>query len=179
MKRFERDEQGSDRLREFHSKMWKALVPPSGECASVQGELVRAVERLTDEDVKAFAEARALLDDDKTLRVRIDELEWKVEEGDALTSEEKEELAALEEKHVGPDWESLLERAHRCVANWCIANPTIIDREGKALGDVRHVFDPPPPPPPCAVCKGRGWLPAKDASSFPEMCACKKTASPV
>jgi hypothetical protein len=44
--RFDRND---ERLEAFTRKVWDALVPPSGECASVQGEMVRAHGRLTSE----------------------------------------------------------------------------------------------------------------------------------
>jgi hypothetical protein len=51
MKRFERSEQGTtcERLQAFTKALWQALVPASGECASVQGELVRVHGRLVSE----------------------------------------------------------------------------------------------------------------------------------
>src|ERR1700722_7587024 len=56
MRRFDRTDEatdenmmGSERLRAFNKAMWAALVPPEGECASVQGELIRASERLQGE----------------------------------------------------------------------------------------------------------------------------------
>ena len=39
----------SDRLQAFTKALWDALVPRSSECASVQGELIRANERLQSE----------------------------------------------------------------------------------------------------------------------------------
>ena len=57
---------GSDRLEAFTKALYQALVPNSGACVSVQGELVRANERL-------------------------------------------------------------------CFANWCLANPELIDRHGRPV----------------------------------------------
>jgi hypothetical protein len=215
----------SDRLLAFHKAMWDGLVPKSGECASVQGELVRVIERLMSEllregmgnyytpdddgdgfadgfypkmaaflldtlaanrggaldadDVAAFAGARALLEADWNTQQKIDAIVWKEEEEGELSDVERKDLEQLEASHDAPDWGSLLDRAHRCVANWCIANPELIDGDGtpvveNGLADVRHVLDPPPPPPVCSICNGRGWVPAADPSSFPEMCACKR-----
>src|SRR5664279_6233165 len=55
--RFDRTDEGSsndnrmpgERLAAFTKAMWDALVPGNGSCASVQGELVRANERLQSE----------------------------------------------------------------------------------------------------------------------------------
>lgn len=57
MKKFDRFDESdsqknpaaSERLREFTKAMWNSLVPSSGPCASLQGELVRANERLQSE----------------------------------------------------------------------------------------------------------------------------------
>ena len=43
---------GSERLQAFTKALWDALVPAEGSCASVQGELIRAHERLQSESFR-------------------------------------------------------------------------------------------------------------------------------
>jgi hypothetical protein len=240
MQRFERSDEAvttgepaecrpaSDRLQTFTKVLWDVLVPAAGECASVQGELVRARGRLESEyfqngmanyylrdrptegladryygklllflldvlienrshaidaeDVAFFSTVRSALEADWLRGIRIGELNEQAENADApeLTDAEREELEQLE-AIAGPPWEALWSRAERCIANWCIESPTLVDRRGhpvdeRGVRDVRHIFEPPPPPAACPMCKGRGWLMPKDASQFPEVCSCKKSA---
>jgi len=224
MKPFDRTEASdtagsSERLRSFTGAIWKALVPRQGECASVQGELIRANERLTTEcfqngmgnyyveeeeigqnyygrlalfilntlmenrggaldadDLAYFAGIRGRLETDRALRLRIQELE--IKEGE-LTEEEGRELEALCDKDSERiPWEALFNRAERCIANWCIANPELIDRRGRPVeeGGVRsleQILDPPAPPPKCPLCGGRGFIQPRDDRSFPERCSCQ------
>jgi len=226
----------SERLRAFTKALWDALVPPSGECIAVQGELVRANERLQSElfrnglsnyycqeghgpggregtvadnhygklllfllgtlvanrngaldaeDVAYFEAVLRLVSPDWERNVRIGALTSKLEDSElegteGLSEAERAELEALESEGGGPPWEELFSRAARCLANWCLANPELVDRGGNAveergLRDVRHVFEPPPPPPPCPLCKGKGWIAAADPTGFAEPCACKRT----
>ena len=213
----------SDRLQAFTKTLWDALVPRSGECASVQGELIRVSERLQSEylcnglanyyappepgrtladnnygrmllfmldtlienrnhpadadDVGWFTEVRRHVEPDWRLQLRMGELESKREDS-VLTDAECEELERLVATGSPIGWDGLFNRAQRCIANWCIANTALIDRQGKtvkerAVTDVRHVFEPPAAPPPCSICKGKGWVPAKDPADFPTLCSCK------
>jgi len=234
VKPFERSDEAthttpaSARLLAFMKALWDAFVPDSGECLSVQGELVRVNDRLVGEllrngfgnyyeadddekledmfygkmllflldtlvanrgealdveDVAYFEAVRgaALVDwnSEHVRRARISELEEKCgdEGGDDAV---RRELDELEEAHGdGPDWERIFARAERCVANWCLVNQDLIDRNGRSIEDggvrrVDHVFNPPPPPPPCPKCNGKGWLPAASAGEFPKACWCKQ-----
>jgi hypothetical protein len=179
MRRFERDEEavvGGDRLEAVTRALYAALVPPMGECVSLQGELVRANDRLITEhlqngglnyydstrtfatgyysallvlvletltanrggalvgdDVAYFAEFLQSAGRDFVRTSRLGELE---NSETALSNAEQRELEELlaEESAVGqPDWEELYVRARRCIANWCIANPELIDRHGKPV----------------------------------------------
>ncbi|AKV00430.1 hypothetical protein AKJ09_07093 [Labilithrix luteola] len=234
MQPFEREDEGaygripSERLRAFTKALWNALVPASGACASVQGELIRANDRLQgeyyregmgnyyepgtnanggpqstyacaprallvfvldtlvenrgggldDDDVAFFQTTRLAVESDYRTRLRINELVYQEEiDGRELTDAEKTELERLESAEGRIPWEDVLKRAERCIANWCIANPKLVDRQGNAIeergvADVSHIFEPPPPPPKCSRCAGRGWLPPPDRSSFPTMCSC-------
>lgn len=224
---FERDDEGaygrlpSERLQAFTKAMWKALVPESGACLSVQGELVRANERLhaeylrngmsnyyqpasaltdtlygsllvfvldtllenrghslAEDDVHYFDTARRNAEPDWRTQLRIDALvELQEQEGRELTEAEKEELERLEAVDERLAWEALFNRAERCIANWCICNPELVDRNGNAvtergLANVSQVFASQPAPPTCSRCRGRGWLPPPDPSSFPTICSC-------
>lgn len=208
--------------------LWKALVPESGECRSLQGELVRADGRLNSEhyrngfgnyyagheetegfegafyprmlvfilttliananeanDAAAIAYfegvlARAPADWDK--QRAIDDLVELVEDEEQrdYTDAENEQLEELANAPERLAWEEVLERLTIGVANYCLANPLLVERadptkpiEEGGVRDLRHVFDPPPPPPACPICNGRGWLPAKSAADFPTMCSCK------
>lgn len=215
---------GSERLQAFTKALWDALVPDDGSCASVQGELIGANERLqsehfrngmgnyfgraepdetladtfygelvlfmldtmianrnqalSDDDVAYFTEVRRDIEPQWLRGLRSDELFYKGEEA-ARTNAEKEELAQLDEQAPGPNWEDLFNRAERCIANWCLTNTALIDREGKpvtegGVSDVIHIFEPPPPPPPCPLCNGKGWIAPTNAGDFPSMCSCKE-----
>jgi len=229
MKPFDRTEEATDvagsseRLQSFTKALWEALVPRSGECASVQGELVRANERLLTEclqngmgnyyvedeeigqssygrlvlfilrtlvenrggaldaeEVAYFAEIRGRLERDRALKLRIQELELKEEELTDEEAREIEELSGKDSERI--HWVALYNRAERCIANWCIANPELIDRSGRSIeeGGVRNldrILNPPPPPPKCPLCNGRGFIQPKDDRSFPERCSCQARAS--
>ena len=51
MKPFDRSAEGTPELAAFTKRLWDALVPNSGACVSVQGELVRVTERLGTEAI--------------------------------------------------------------------------------------------------------------------------------
>lgn len=235
MKRFSRKDEGdarasrppSERLQAFTQSLWQALVPASGPCASIQGELVRARGRLTIElrssgmenffqreepglaladtylgglllfmldtlahdrsgalsasDLAYFAAVREAVEPEWLRVVRENELLERAD-GEELTAAEQVELAQLEEGRGGVDWEGLLDRAERCIANYCLANPALVDRGGdplmeRGVADVRHVFEPPPAPPPCPRCNGKGWLPATTPGDFPSFCSCKRPSA--
>ncbi len=133
---------------------------------------------LDDEDVAYFAGVRGVVESDWLKHKRIFELDEKLNESEASDAEVKE-LRDFEASGGGPAWEELLKRAERCIANWCIANAGLVDRQGRPVEDrgireVKTIFEPPPVPvPPCPVCKGKAWLPPRDATQFPEACWCK------
>jgi hypothetical protein len=181
MQRFERadeatdDKPASDRLEAFTQAIYTALVPESGACVSMQGELVRAIERICSEalrngmmnyyeasepladnyygalvlfvlatmienrgsaldaeDVAYFVELRRILEPDRARVGRLTELEAENELSEA-EERELEQLLASEDDVERPAWEWVYNRAQRCVANWCIANPSLIDREGNPV----------------------------------------------
>ena len=86
---------------------------------------------LDDDDVRHFRELRPLLFLDWTRTRRIQELE----EMSQRSPSNDEELAALclEDEHKGFLFEDTFDRAERCIANWCIANPDLVDRSGRAV----------------------------------------------
>jgi hypothetical protein len=198
VRRFERSEEGAgcERLRAFTEALWDALVK-EGECASVQGELIRANSllqtayfrdgmgnyyckdndgqtladtfygarvvfvldtmvknrnrALCDEDAAYFARVRQLVEPDWVRRQRIEQLE----NNDDASDSDRKELDELEDedRDRGVWWEELFDRAERCIANWCIANPGLIDRQDRPIqeGGVRDrtdVIEPPGGPPP-------------------------------
>jgi hypothetical protein len=220
--RFDRND---DRLGAFTRTLWNALVPPSGECVSVQGEMVRAYGRLAsehyrngmgnyyvpDEDDHGFADGHypqllvfvltKLVENENAahdaltlayfagvlehaprdweLQRRIDVIaERESEENRELSDQELAEIQELEDDPARLAWEELLARTEIAVANYCLANPILIDRRGKPIeeggvNDIRHIFEPPPPTPVCPLCNGKGWIAAGDPTQFPAMCTCK------
>jgi hypothetical protein len=94
---------------------------------------------------------RSAVEPDYLRRRRIEVLEWREDPTDAETSE----LEALEEAEAGAPfyWETLFNRAERCVANWCIANPEFVDRQGRPVEEggacrVEQILGRSLPPPP-------------------------------
>jgi hypothetical protein len=207
----------SARLAAFTKAVWDALVPSNGECASVQGELVRARERLAseyyrngmsnyyfepfeenyfaallqfvlgilvenrggalaDEDVVFFADIRGRVESDWVRSLARSELEQQ-EEPLTVEQEKQYDLLDVELRSSGIHWEEFSNRAERCIANWCIANPKLVDRSGhpsveRGVSDIRHVFEPPAPAPKCPMCQGRGFIQPKDPTKYPERCSC-------
>lgn len=216
----------SERLVAFLKAMWDALVPDSGACVSMQGELVRAKQRLdnehyrngmcnyfdcdqsnlsmseshyggmmlfildtmienrndalTEEDVAYFVDVRAVIEPQWRRGMRVNTLYDKSEEG-TITEEEEAELARIEPLPRGPHWEMFFARAERCIANWCLKNSALVDREGNpvvegGIRDVNELFEARSERKPsavCATCGGKGWLPPKNAGDFPATCRCK------
>jgi len=207
-------ELSSPRLQSYHQVLWTALVPRSGECASIQGEMIRAVERLRAEllrngmgnyydrgpldsnhygklltlvldtlarsegsalstdDVGYFAKARSGLDADRIAVHRLGEMEEREDASDA-----ERELAQADADAHAIDWNELIHRAERCVANWCIAHPQLVDRRGQPVEerghrDLRHVFEPPRPPPVCPLCNGKGFIQPTGKNGWPKPCKC-------
>jgi hypothetical protein len=217
------DRPASERLEFFTKALWSTLVPPNGACVSVQGELIRASERLQSEyfrngmanyfraeapgaalttnyyggllvflldtllanrsaalsaaDVGYFRGVRDALEPQWRRGLRSDELSYKAEE-EELTDAEQAELAALDELPRGPAWETMFARVERCVANWCLANRQLVDREGRpvvegGVSDLIQIFEPAPAAVVCERCGGKGWLPPQTAGAFPAVCACR------
>jgi hypothetical protein len=113
---------------------------------------------------------------DRSLSLRVQELEQKEEE---LSASERTELDELYKNRADfIQWEKFCMRAERCIANWCIANPEIVDLQGRpaeergGVKNVDHVFNPPPPPPKCALCNGRGFINLPDGRGA-EFCTCQ------
>ena len=96
---------------------------------------------LDDEDVEYFSRLRGLLGPDWVRRRRLEQLESKEDSSDA----ELDELESLQEQDAKSRvwWEALFDRAERCIANWCIANPLLIDRQGHATEEsgIRDLTD--------------------------------------
>ena len=172
---------GSARLQAISKAIYDCLVSGSGPCESVQGELVRANDRicsehlrngmgnyyfddqsgklgdnyygqleflldtlienrnraLSDEDVAYFAEVRRLVEPDWARTCRLTELEGSEVD---LSEAERHELEALLAAENQPAWEELYNRAQRCIVNWCLANPRLMDRQGKHVEE-RGIHD--------------------------------------
>jgi hypothetical protein len=218
LQRFEPDEPRG-RLQDFTQALLGALVPHSGSCSSVQGELVRAhailVEELArsrmgnyypnhvsqqlgatlysallvlvldtlianrndglnPEDVAYLVAARQTLDTDWERALRVMDLA----ESHSLTEAQERELRELEDGGPLLAWEQLLARTERCIGNWCIANPILLDKAGQRVPtseggmDIRSRFEPQSAVAPCGVCGGKGWRTAHPGSHA-ELCVCK------
>ena len=223
MQRFDRNDA---RLGVFVKALWDALVPESGECFTLQAEMVRAYGRLQSEHFqnglcnyymadephhgfadghypgllvflleKLVANANAASDGltvdyfadvleraprDWRLQQEINDIAEREHEQDrALTDAELARIDELSDHPSRLQWEELLDRLQIAVANYCLANPVLLDRQtGKpaderGVKDIRHVFEPPPAPAACARCNGKGWIASSDATQFPTMCSCK------
>jgi hypothetical protein len=81
--------------------------------------------------VAYFKTVHDAVEPDYLRRRRIEELDERENPSDAEVSE----LEALEEgEALNPFyWETLFDRAERCVANWCVANPEFVDRQGRPV----------------------------------------------
>lgn len=136
-----------------------------------EGEANRA------DELAPLVVARGLISADCARERHLSEL-VALREEETITEAQQRELDALEDGKSLIDWEPLLNRAERCAANWCLANPLLFDRKGMpveegGVRDVSHLFEPPPPAPKCPLCGGRGFV-QKDERSFPELCGCKR-----
>lgn len=113
------------------------------------------------DDVAYFQQVRSDLEEDWARACRINALELSE---DALTPEEVAELQALEPII---DFETLCNRAERCIANWILVNETPIPRPGfEARVPNLHATK-------CVRCGGKGFLMPKDPQTFAEICSCK------
>lgn len=131
---------------------------------------------LEPDDVAYFSRVRGQLETDRLQRLRIRALEHREDE---LTDDEARELEALFESEERVHWEALCNRAERCIANWCLANPELVDRSGRPIEErgvrnLEHLFARPPPPAKCPLCGGRGFIQPTDERSFPTRCSCTK-----
>lgn len=111
---------------------------------------------LSPDDVAYFAGVRRQLEPQWHRRLRLYDLQEK-DEGGELTEAESAELDALDEAPSEFYWDELFDRAERCIANYCIANPVLVDREGQwiaegSVHDLRDIFAASPQ---CEAC-GRG-----------------------
>jgi hypothetical protein len=88
-----------------------------------------------------------------------------------------EELARLEASPDGIHWEELLHEASACIANWCIANPKLVDLRGRPLevNGARDVtkLGKRDAGPVCPICNGKGFLPQVKDTDFPRLCSCQ------
>lgn len=111
--------------KKLHGKLWDELVPPSGPCASVQGELIRCIGRLTDE---AYRNGNMNFDDG--YRFMITFIETTITD-DTLTEDERRSVrahcSALRAHHRietsgdgSPHY-----RLNELVVRWCIRNPEL------------------------------------------------------
>jgi hypothetical protein len=82
---------------------------------------------LDDEDVAYFIAVRRVVHSDWLVGNRRLELSCK-ENGDEASEAETKELRELEAAGGEIAWDEVLNRADRCIANWCIANPNLVDR---------------------------------------------------
>jgi hypothetical protein len=107
--------------------MWKELVPDSGQAGTVQGELVRAVGRLTDE---AYRNGNANFD--KGHKIFCEFLRANLNDLAVFSADEIEEInksieRVLDAEHpdiYGP--ETSFHRLAEMVVKWCESKPKLI-----------------------------------------------------
>jgi hypothetical protein len=108
-----------------HERLWKELVPASGQALTVQGEIVRCTGRLTDE---AYRNGNANWDDGHVRMCRF--IEATLDDARTFTAEERKKIGdsvkKVIEQHENPDVSGagsphyvLTEMAVR----WCLAHP--------------------------------------------------------
>jgi hypothetical protein len=95
-----------------------------------------------------------------------------------MTSEELARFEVLANDPARMQWERFCFRAQRCIANWCLANPSFEDLRGKPVEvagchTVLELFEPPKAKVKCPKCNGRGWV-QPDESKFPSACECSR-----
>jgi hypothetical protein len=158
MRKFDLSEEGSAeharpqsvRLEQFWTALWGQLVPADG-ALSIQARLMHANARVYLEHMRRGS---------GTYYETLDRSgEWVVGEGCYLkllvflldTLVRNRNLANRDEdvayfrklqhalqndwlsQHASVDFEELHDRAVRCIANWCISNPDLVDHEGTAI----------------------------------------------
>jgi hypothetical protein len=114
--------------------IWKTYVPPRGQSDTVQGELLRANEKLRDE---AHRNGNANWDAGHEILARyvLETLEaWP-----ALAPDRKAQLRADIKLLTAPDdpylEDEAFDRVERCILDWCAAHPEPVPRaHNPALG---------------------------------------------
>jgi hypothetical protein len=105
--------------------LWKSSVPPSGQADTVQGELLRAIEKLRDEAMR-----NGNINWDEGHEILLHFLRSTLLGSDCLSHESKTVLArnldrvADYERPVTND--AFFDRIADCVMEWCLAHPTPI-----------------------------------------------------
>jgi hypothetical protein len=116
--------------RSKFKRLWKDLVPPSGQASSVHGELVRAVGRLKDE---AFRNGNRNFGRNHRMLckfVRQNLRDPKVFSPDELDEIDRCVRRVLDTEHpdvFGPT--TCFHRLFEMTVRWCDANPDFIPRE--------------------------------------------------
>jgi hypothetical protein len=87
---------------------------------------------LSSEDVGYFERFRELAMIDWKNRPRRLALEPRFL-SDLMSTEERRQYGSLCMESYGFDVEDLYDHAQRCIANWCLANPELIDMEGRPV----------------------------------------------
>ena len=107
--------------------IWQTYVPPTGQSSTVQGELLRANEKLRDE---AHRNGNVNWDEGHAILARyiVDTLEaWA-----GLTPDRKAQLRAdialLTVPRVPYLEDDAFDRVERCILDWCLAHPDPVTR---------------------------------------------------
>jgi hypothetical protein len=102
--------------------LWKAAVPSRGQAKTVQGELLRAVERLRDESIR-----NGNINWDSDYEILLEFLRKTLLDSSDLSEESRTTLARDLDRVANYDVpctsDELFDRIADCVMEWCAAHP--------------------------------------------------------
>ena len=107
--------------------IWQTYVPPTGQSSTVQGELLRANEKLRDE---AQRNGNANWDEGHEILARYihDTLEAWSDLAPDRKAQLRADIALLTVPHVPYVEDEAFDRVERCILDWCAAHPEPVPR---------------------------------------------------
>jgi hypothetical protein len=116
-----------DEYRELGSHIWQTYVPKRGQAATVQGELLRANEKLRDESRRNgnmnWDEGHEIL-----ARFLLDTLTASAVLSDQAKSQLRVDIARVLDFEDPSTEEDLFDRIERALLDWCAAHPDPVPR---------------------------------------------------